>query len=75
MDVRKSEVDRLQREQHDAEIAKTLTDEQLAVVDARLAGVLKPETNRGIKWAVATGVLSFIAGVAATVLVTLLIHS
>ena len=74
MDLRRAEVQRLQQEQHDAQIAKSLTDEQLAMLESRLAAVMRPETNRGIKWAVITGALSFIAGVAATIAVTILVH-
>lgn len=74
MDLRRKEVDRLQREQQQAEATRSLTHDQLAAVRDQLAEVIRPETNRGIRWSILIGVLGFVAGVLAAVAVALFVH-
>lgn len=65
---------RLQQDQHIAEVALTFTTEQRAAMRAELAEVLRPETDRSIKWSIIIGALGFVTGVLGTLAVALYVH-
>jgi hypothetical protein len=74
LELQRAEVDRLQKDKHDAEEIIKLTSDQVAAIRAQVAEVVRPETARGIKWSIVIGVLGFVAGALAAVAVALFVH-